>query len=305
MDQIQMELLKQVADLHEVPQGAYNFRVNGKGEARNTTEHIDIVTKTDKQGIDIVIKPGTKNESVHIPVVLSQSGITEMVYNDFYIGEDADVTIVAGCGIHNGGDAKSQHDGIHAFYVGKNAKVKYIEKHYGTGDGLGERVLNPQTIIELSEGSYFEMDTVQIGGVDSTVRTTKATLLGGAALVIKEKIMTHGTQQAKTDFTVDLNGEDCKVSLISRSVAKGHSNQVFLSKINGNNKCMGHSECDAILMDEGSVSAIPKITANHLDASLIHEAAIGKIAGEQIVKLMTLGLTEAEAEAQIVNGFLK
>ena len=299
MDQIQMELLKQVADLHEVPQGAYNFRVNGKGEARNTTEHIDIVTKTDKQGIDIVIKPGTKNESVHIPVVLSQSGITDMVYNDFYIGEDADVTIVAGC------DAKSQHDGIHAFYVGKNAKVKYIEKHYGTGDGLGERVLNPQTIIELSEGSYLEMDTVQIGGVDSTVRTTKATLLGGAALVIKEKIMTHGTQQAKTDFTVDLNGEDCKVSLISRSVAKGHSNQVFLSKINGNNKCMGHSECDAILMDEGSVSAIPKITANHLDASLIHEAAIGKIAGEQIVKLMTLGLTEAEAEAQIVNGFLK
>ena len=183
--------------------------------------------------------------------------------------------------------------------------MKYIEKHYGTGDGLGERVLNPQTIIELSEGSYLEMDTVQIGGVDSTVRTTKATLLGGAALVIKEKIMTHGTQQAKTDFTVDLNGEDCKVSLISRSVAKGHSNQVFLSKINGNNKCMGHSECDAILMDEGSVSAIPEITANHLDASLIHEAAIGKIAGEQIVKLMTLGLTEAEAEAQIVNGFLK
>ncbi|MDE7325118.1 MAG: SufD family Fe-S cluster assembly protein [Lachnospiraceae bacterium] len=305
MDQIQMELLKQVADLHEVPQGAYNFRVNGKGEARNTTEHIDIVTKTDKQGIDIVIKPGTKNESVHIPVVLSQSGITDLVYNDFYIGEDADVTIVAGCGIHNGGDAKSQHDGIHTFYVGKNAKVKYIEKHYGSGDGKGERVLNPQTIIKLSKGSYLEMDTVQIKGVDSTVRTTHATLEDGAVLVIKEKIMTHKAQQAKTDFTVDLNGEDCKANLISRSVAKGHSRQVFLSKINGNNKCMGHSECDAILMEEGCVSAIPEITANHLDAELIHEAAIGKIAGEQIVKLMTLGLTEAEAEAQIVNGFLK
>lgn len=305
MDQIQMEMLKQVADIHEVPQGAYNFRINGKGEARNTTEHIEIVTKTDKQGIDIIIKPGTKNESVHIPVVLSQSGITDLVYNDFYIGEDADVTIVAGCGIHNGGDAKSQHDGIHTFYVGKNARVKYIEKHYGSGDGKGERVLNPQTIIELSEGSSLEMDTVQIKGVDSTVRTTRATLGDGATLVIKEKIMTHGTQYAKTDFHVDLNGEGSGVNLISRSVAKDQSRQIFYSKINGNNKCMGHSECDAILMDEGSVSAIPEITANHLDASLIHEAAIGKIAGEQIVKLMTLGLTETEAEAQIVNGFLK
>lgn len=305
MDQIQMEMLKQVADIHEVPQGAYNFRINGEGAGRNTTENIDIVTKNDKQGIDIIIKPGTKNESVHIPVVLSQSGITDLVYNDFYIGEDADVTIVAGCGIHNGGDAKSQHDGIHTFYVGKNAKVKYIEKHYGSGDGKGERVLNPQTIIELSEGSYLEMDTVQIKGVDSTVRTTRATLADRATLVIKEKIMTHGTQYAKTDFEVNLNGEDCGTNLISRSVAKDHSHQIFLSKINGNNKCMGHSECDAILMDGGSVSAIPEITANHLDASLIHEAAIGKIAGEQITKLMTLGLTEAEAEAQIVNGFLK
>lgn len=305
MDQIQLELLKQVADIHEVPQGAYNFRVNGQGAGRNTTEHIDIVTKKDKQGIDIIIKPGTKHESVHIPVVLSQSGLTEMVYNDFYIGEDSDVTIVAGCGIHNGGDAKSEHDGIHTFYVGRNAKVKYIEKHYGSGDGSGERILNPQTVVELGEGSYMEMDTVQIKGVDSTVRTTKAKLADRATLVIREKIMTHGKQYAKTDFTVDLDGEDCGVNLISRSVAKEHSRQVFLSRINGNNKCMGHSECDAILMDEGSVSAIPEITANHLEASLIHEAAIGKIAGEQIIKLMTLGLTEAEAEAQIVNGFLK
>ncbi len=305
MDKIQMELLKQVADIHEVPQGAYNFRVNGQGAARNTTEHIDIVTKEDKQGIDIIIKPGTKNESVHIPVVLSQSGLTDMVYNDFYIGEDSDVTIVAGCGIHNGGAEKAQHDGIHSFFVGKNARVKYIEKHYGSGEGSGERVLNPQTIIALAEGSYMEMDTVQIKGVDSTIRTTKAELADCATLVIREKIMTHGSQYAKTDFEVNLDGEDCGVNLISRSVAKDHSSQIFLSKIKGNNKCVGHSECDAILMDEGSVSAIPEITANHLDASLIHEAAIGKIAGEQITKLMTLGLTEAEAEAQIVNGFLK
>lgn len=305
MDAIQKELLAQIADLHEVPQGAYNFRINGAGAGRNTTEHIDIVTKTDKPGIDIIIKPGTKNESVHIPVVLSQSGLTEMVYNDFYIGEGADVTIVAGCGIHNGGSSKSEHDGIHTFYIGKNAKVKYIEKHYGSGEGTGERILNPQTIVNIEDGGYMEMDTVQIKGVDSTVRTTRATLQDNATLVIKEKIMTHGHQFAKTDFEVNLDGENCGANVISRSVAKEKSHQIFLSKINGNNKCMGHTECDAILMDEGSVSAIPEITANHIEASLIHEAAIGKIAGEQIIKLMTLGLTEAEAEAQIVNGFLK
>ncbi len=305
MDAIQKELLMQVADLHEVPQGAYNFRINGEGAGRNTTEHIDIVTKEDKQGIDIIIKPGTKHESVHLPVVLSQSGVTEMVYNDFHIGEDCDVTIVAGCGIHNGGSQKSEHDGIHTFYVGKNARIRYVEKHYGSGDGIGERVLNPQTIIYMDEDSYMEMDTVQIKGVDSTIRVTKAELKDRATLVVKEKIMTHGTQYAKTDFEIDLNGEDCGTNLISRSVARDKSKQLFVSKINGNNKCMGHSECDAILMDEGSVSAVPEITANHVEASLIHEAAIGKIAGEQITKLMTLGLTEAEAEAQIVNGFLK
>lgn len=305
MDEIQKEMLAKIADIHEVPQGAYNFRINGQGAGRKSTEHITIETKEDEPGINIFIKAGTKNESVHIPVVLSQTGLSELVYNDFYIGDDCDVTIVAGCGIHNSGDQKSEHDGIHSFFIGKNSKVKYIEKHYGSGDGTGERVLNPQTIVNIDEGGYMEMDTVQIKGVDSTVRTTKATLGDKATLVIKEKIMTHGTQTAKTDFEVNLNGEDCGANVISRSVAKGNSHQIFLSRINGNNKCMGHTECDAILMDQGSVSAIPEITANHLEASLIHEAAIGKIAGEQIIKLMTLGLTEAEAEAQIVNGFLK
>lgn len=305
MDEIQKQLLEQVAGLHEVPQGAYNLRINGQGAGRNTTEHIDIVTKEDKPGIDIYVKPGTKNESMHIPVLLSQTGMTELVYNDFHIGEDADVIIVAGCGIHNGGDAASKHDGIHTFYLGKNARVKYVEKHYGSGDGIGERIMNPQTIIEMEEGSYMEMDTVQIKGVDSTKRTTKANLADNTTLVIKEKIMTHGHQRAETDFEVNLNGEDCGANVISRSVAKENSHQVFLSRINGNNKCMGHTECDAILMDHASVSAIPEIKANHLEASLIHEAAIGKIAGEQITKLMTLGLSEQEAEAQIVNGFLK
>ena len=305
MDAIQKELLLQIADLHGVPAGAYNFRINGEGAGRNTTEHIDIVTKTDKPGIDIIIKPGTKHESVQIPVILSQTGLKEVVYNDFFIGEDCDVTIVAGCGIHNAGDEASQHDGIHTFHVGKNAKVKYVEKHYGEGDGKGERLLNPQTIVHIDEGGRLEMDTVQIKGVDSTVRVTKADLKDGANLVIREKIMTHGKQYAKTDFTVDLNGVDCGADVVSRSVAKGESRQEFFSMINGNNKCTGHTECDAILMDDGRVVATPSLAANSLDASLIHEAAIGKIAGDQIIKLMTLGLTEEEAEQQIISGFLK
>lgn len=305
MDDIQKSLLEEVAGLHKIPAGAYNIRANGVSAARNTTENIDIVTKEDKSGIDIIIKPNTKNESVHIPVVLSQSGLEEVVYNDFYIGENSDITIIAGCGIHNGGDRKSQHDGIHTFYLGKNSKVRYVEKHYGQGDGKGENVLNPVTVVEMGEDSYMEMDTVQIKGVDSTERKTRAVLDKGAKLIIKEKILTHGTQFAKTDFEVDMNGEGSSCNVISRSVAKENSKQIFLSKINGNAKCMGHSECDAIIMDNASVSAIPEITANDIDASLIHEAAIGKIAGEQIIKLMTLGLTESEAEAQIVNGFLK
>lgn len=305
MDEIQKSLLDEVVGFHKIPTGAYSIRANGVSVEKNSTENIDIVTKEDKSGIDIIIKPNTKNESVHMPVILSQTGLEEVVYNDFYIGENADVTIIAGCGIHNGGDRKTQHDGIHSFHIGKNARIKYVEKHYGAGDGNGERILNPVTNIEIAEGGYMEMDTVQIKGVDSTVRTTKAVLEKDATLIIKEKILTHGSQYAKTDFEVDMNGEGSSTNLISRSVAKEDSKQIFLSKINGNSQCMGHSECDAIIMDNASVSAIPEITANHIDASLIHEAAIGKIAGEQIIKLMTLGLTEAEAEAQIVNGFLK
>lgn len=305
MDAIQKNLLEAVSGLHEVPAGAYNIRANGKLDSRATTANIDIVTKEDKPGIDIIVKPGTKNESIHIPVVLSQSGLEDLVYNDFIIGEDCDITIVAGCGIHNGGDRDSKHDGIHSFFIGKNSRVKYIEKHYGQGDGLGNNIMNPTTIVELDSDSYMEMDTVQIKGVDSTHRETKAKLADGAKLIIKEKIMTHGRQTAETSFVVDMDGENCSTDVISRSVARDDSHQVFYSKINGNNKCAGHTECDAIIMDRASVSAIPEITANHIDASLIHEAAIGKIAGEQLIKLMTLGLTEQEAEEQIVSGFLK
>ena len=305
MDAIQKNLLEQVADLHTVPEGAYNIRVNGKSEARSSSANIDIVSKPDQDGIDIIIKPGTKNESVHIPVVLSQSGLTETVYNDFYIGEDCDVTIVAGCGIHNCGVQNSEHSGIHSFHLGKNAKVRYVERHYGDGDGMGQNIMNPTTVIDMEEGSYLEMETTQIKGVDSTVRTTHATVGPEATLIIKEKVMTHGKQLAKSDFTVDLNGDGCHTNVISRSVAKDESKQIFLARINGNARCYGHSECDAIIMDKGIVSAIPEVTANHLDASLVHEAAIGKIAGEQLIKLMTLGLTEKEAEEQIVNGFLK
>ena len=305
IDQIQKRILEEVADLHTVPEGAYNIRANGASAGRNTTANIDIVSKTDVSGIDIRIKPGTKHESVHIPVVLSESGIKETVYNDFYIGEDSDIVIVAGCGIHNCGNQDSEHDGIHRFYVGKNAKVKYVEKHYGEGDGNGKRILNPGTEVYMEEGSSMEMEMVQIKGVDSTIRTTVAELAAGARLVVRDRLLTHGSQQAVSDYVVRLNGADASADVVSRSVAKDDSYQKFDSQIVGNAKCSGHTECDAIIMGNAKIVAVPQLEANNIDAALIHEAAIGKIAGEQIIKLMTLGLTEEEAEAQIVNGFLK
>lgn len=308
MDNTEKNLLAVIADLHGIPQGAYNIRANGSLAGRSTTANIDIVTKKDKPGIDIFIKDGTKNESVHIPVIISKTGLDDLVYNDFHIGENCDVTIVAGCGIHNGGDKKSSHDGIHSFFVGKNSKLRYIEKHYGEGgkeENGGDNIMNPTTIVNLYEGSSMEMETTQIGGIDSTARKTVARLEKDSTLVIHEKILTCGHQSATTEFTVDLDGEHSSTNVVSRSVAKDNSKQTFISRINGNNLCNGHTECDAIIMDHASVKAIPEITANSTDASLIHEAAIGKIAGEQLIKLMTLGLTEKEAEEQIVNGFLK
>ena len=305
VDQIQKRLLEEIADLHEVPAGAFNIRANSALAARNTTKNIDIVTKEDVPGIDIRIKPGTKRESVHIPVVLSRSGLKEMVYNDFFIGEDCDIVIVAGCGIHNSGAHDSEHDGIHRFYVGKNAHVKYVEKHYGEGEGTGKRILNPQTEVYMEEGSSMEMEMVQIKGVDSTVRTTKAELAAGAALVVRERLMTHGNQVAESIYETYLNGEGSSADVVSRSVAKDNSYQKFDSRITGNAACTGHTECDAIIMGDAKILAVPQLEANNIDAALVHEAAIGKIAGEQIIKLMTLGLTEEEAEEQIVNGFLK
>lgn len=305
MDEIQKRLLEEVADLHEVPEGAYNIRANGQMAARNTTANIDIVSKTDVSGIDIKIKPNTKNESVHIPVVLSQSGLKETVYNDFYVGENSEVVIVAGCGIDNCGTHDSEHDGVHRFYIGKNAKVRYIEKHYGGGTGNGKRILNPCTEVYMEEGSTMEMEMVQIKGVDSTVRKTTAKLAAGAKLVVRERLMTHGEQSASSEYEVNLNGENSSADVVSRSVAKDSSYQKFDSRIIGNAACSGHTECDAIIMDKARILAVPQLQANDIDAALIHEAAIGKIAGEQIIKLMTLGLTEQEAENQIINGFLK
>lgn len=305
IDSIEKDILKKIADIEKTPMGAYNIRENGKGIIRNTTANIDIVTKTDKPGIDIIVKPNTKNESVHIPVILTQGGFNDVVYNDFYIGENADVVIVAGCGIHNSSCETAEHDGIHSFYLEKGARVKYIEKHYGEGEGSGERILNPQTIVNLGENAYMEMETVQIEGVSSTIRETKAELKNGSTLVISERIMTSGKQTAKTIFDVELNGENSSVHVASRSIAKNESTQEFVSNVNGNAKCFGHVECDAIIMDKAKVISTPKIIANNIDASLVHEAAIGKIAGEQLIKLMTLGLTEKEAEEQIISGFLK
>lgn len=305
MDKLQRDMLEKIADLHKIPEGAYNIRQDGQSVGRNSTANIEIVTKKDCPGIDILIKAGTKGESVHIPVILSQSGLKDTVYNDFYIGEGADVLIVAGCGISNCGTDTSQHDGIHTFHVAKGARVKYVEKHYGEGTGTGGRIMNPTTVIHIEESGYLEMETTQIKGVNSTIRNTSADLKENAELVIREKIMTHENQTAETNFTVELNGAGSSANVISRSVARGNSRQSFYSKICGNNACYGHTECDAILMDHGTVRAVPALDANCLDASLIHEAAIGKIAGEQIIKLMTLGLTESEAEEAIVNGFMK
>ena len=305
MNDTERQLLKIIADMEGTPSGAYNIRANGTLEARATTENIDIRTKTDKPGIDIIIKPDTKGETVHIPVIIDASGLNDLVYNDFYIGDNADVTIMAGCGIHNCGDNESRHDGIHTFYVGKGARVKYVERHYGEGEGLGGKNMNPTTVVNISENGYMEMETSQIKGIDNTYRKTRASVADGGTLIIHEKIMTHGTQKADTDFSVDLNGKNSAANVISRSVAKGNSHQNFLSNINGNNICSGHTECDAIIMDNANVTASPTLGANHIDAALIHEAAIGKIAGDQIIKLMTLGLTEQEAEEEIINGFLK
>ena len=306
LDKIQMQMLTEVADLHGVPEGAYNIRVNGEKAGRNTTANIDIVTKTDgKSGIDIRIKPGTKNESVHIPVVLSESGIKETVYNDFYIGEDSDVVIVAGCGIHNCGNQDSQHDGVHRFFVGKNARIRYVEKHYGEGDGSGKRILNPVTEVYQEAGSYVDMEMVQIKGVDNTHRITRAELAENATMIVHERLMTHGEQIATSIYEVALNGDGSSTDVISRSVAKDSSEQVFEAAIVGNSVCSGHAECDAIIMDKAHVVAVPKLDARNVDAALIHEAAIGKIAGDQLIKLVALGLTEAEAEEQISGGFLR
>ena len=305
IQELDKELLNNITDYESIRKGAYNIRKNGKGVERKVTENVNIVTKTDKPGIDIYVKENTKFEFIHIPVIITESGLTDLVYNDFYIGKNANVIIVAGCGIHNDHHKDSQHDGIHRFYLEEGAKVRYIEKHYGEGVGDGKKILNPVTEVYLKEGSSMEMDSSQIKGVDSTIRETKGIVDANANFVVSEKIMTNGIQTAKTIFDVQLNGENASTHVTSRSVAEDKSKQEFVSKIYGNSKCFAHSECDAIIKDDAIVTATPEITANNVDANLIHEAAIGKIAGEQITKLMTLGLTEKEAEEEIINGFLR
>ena len=305
LNDIDKNLLNEVSNLDNLEKGAYNIRKNGQGIERHVTENINIVPKKDLPGIDIYVKENTKFEFIHIPVIITQSGLKDLVYNDFYIGKNANVIIIAGCGIHNAHHANSQHDGIHRFYLEEGAKVKYIEKHYGEGNGDGKRILNPVTEVYLKNGSSMEMDSVQIKGVDSTIRETKGVLAENTNFVVTEKIMTHGNQTAKTTFDVELNGENSSTHVTSRSVAADNSRQEFVSKIYGNEKCFAHSECDAIIKDNAIVTATPEITANNVEANLIHEAAIGKIAGEQLTKLMTLGLSEKEAEEEIINGFLR
>ena len=304
MDRIDQILLKEIADLEKTPQGAYNIRKNGRLESRSNSANIVIESKEDKPGIDIHIAPGTKNESLHIPVIVTQTGFTDLVYNDFHIGDNADVEIIAGCGIHNSGCETAQHDGIHTFYIGKNSRVRYVEKHYGEGEGTGQRILNPQTILYLDEGATVELETVQIRGVDSTKRYTRVEMEAGAEAVVTERLLTHDDQYAESKMDVIMKGEGAKTQVISRSVAQDRSVQVFYPQVEGNAACFGHVQCDSIIMGQAKVSSIPAIVANHMDAQLVHEAAIGKIAGDQILKLMTLGLTEEEAEQRILEGFL-
>jgi len=305
LNNIDESLLNEITDIEEIKKGAYNIRKNGQGIERKVTENIDIITKTDKPGINIYVKENAKYEIVHIPVILTESGLKDLVYNDFYIGKNANVTIIAGCGIHNDHHKDSQHDGIHRFFLEEGAKVKYIEKHYGEGKGTGKKILNPITEVYLKDNANLEMESIQIKGVDSTIRETKGELLDNANFVISEKIMTHGKQYAETLFDVKLNGDNSSTHVTSRSVATENSKQKFVSKVSGNAKCFAHVECDAIIKDTAKVQAIPEITANHIDANLIHEAAIGKIDGEQLIKLMTLGLSEKEAEEEIIKGFLR
>ena len=303
--QVDRELLEKIADLVGKPIGAFNIRKDSGCDGRQSTEHIEITGKTDgKSGIDIRIKDGTKGEQCHIPVIITKPGIQELVYNDFYIGENCDVDIVAGCGIHNCGREDSRHDGIHTFYVGKHSHVKYTEKHYGDGDGTGGRIMNPQTVVYLEEGATIQMETVQIRGIDSTKRETKIVCGKGAEAVITERLLTHGRQVADSDMVIELNGEDAKGRVISRSVAQDESSQVFRPCVVGNAKCFGHVQCDSIIMGQAKISSVPEIAANDTEAQLIHEAAIGKIAGDQLLKLETLGLTEEEAEDRILKGFL-
>ena len=305
MNEVDKELLKEIADMHSVPQGSFNIRKNGESIARNSTKDIEIVPKKDKSGIDIIVKEGVKNKSVHIPVIITVGNLNDLVYNDFYIGKDADVLIVAGCGIHNPTDQKSQHDGIHTFHLEENCKVKYIEKHLGVGNGQGDKVLNPTTVVEMKDGSDFEMETIQLGGVSYSNRKTNAFLGNDAKLEIKEKILTSDKQKAITTFNVVLKGKNSSVEVVSRSVAKGKSRQKFVSNLKGQNECFGHVECDGIILDNAQIESVPKIVAQNINATLIHEAAIGKIAGDQLVKLQTLGLSEEEAQNQIIKGFLK
>lgn len=305
LSDIDSALLEKIAGIKDGEiKGAYNIRKDSGCASRSTTENIDIVSKAGKSGIDIKVKPGAKNEVCHIPVIITQTGLTELVYNDFYIGDDADVTIIAGCGIHNCGGEESRHDGVHTFYIGRGARVKYVEKHYGEGDGGGARVMNPQTVAYLSEGAFMQMDTAQIKGIDSTKRETKIVCGKDAEAVVTERLQTHGVQRAESNMEIVLDGEGARGQVVSRSVAQDESVQVFYPRMTGNARCFGHVQCDSIIMDSAKISSIPAIAANSTDAQLIHEAAIGKIAGDQLLKLQTLGLTEEEAEERILKGFL-
>lgn len=304
LDKVTQAILKYIDEAGFRQEGAFNLRHNGMALCHGDSEHVRIVRKEDKPGIDIYIDGETDGEEVHIPVVLDASGFTDRVYNDFHIADGANVVIIAGCGIHNDGHADSQHDGVHSFFVGKGANVTYKENHYGAGEGDGARILNPVTKIYMEENSVFTLDTSQIKGVDSTKRETEVELGRNSKLFVLEKLMTHGDQLAESNMEVRLNGEGSSAQIISRSVARENSSQIFHPAAVGNAKCNAHIQCDSIIMDQAHVRSIPEIDARHLDAAIIHEAAIGRINDEQLIKLRTMGMKEEEAENVIIEAFL-
>ena len=283
---------------------AMNIREDAQTCQRRNSENVIITGLKDNTGLKIHVLSSAKGEEVFIPAIVTKSNITDEVRNDFYIDSGAEVIIQAGCALHTDGNGESTHNGNHHFYIGEGAKVTYNEKHFGEGTNA-KKTISPSNVIVLEKNAYLKMDTIQTDGVSYTNRTTKATVKAGARLEINERIQTQNDQQSISNIDIDAIGDGASIDIVSRSVAKDDSVQTLKTNITANSVCTGHSECDTILVGNGKATSIPALVANNPKASLVHEAAIGRISQQQIEKLQTLGLDEEEAEHYIIKGFLR